>query len=587
MKLINWIFNRIMLASFRRENKRFRQALADISGTQTRILLSLLKENAQSTYGRQYDFSGITSIEEYQAKVPHTVYSDYVPYIDNLFSGTDAVLTAEKVLLLEPSSGSTAPSKYIPYTQTLKKQFQSGVSPWLYDLYTKVPGLLWGKAYWSITPAAAEKRYTPGGIPIGFEEDAQYLGGLQQHLLNHIFAIPKEVREVDDIAAFRYITLLFLLKTKDLTLISVWNPSFLMLLLTAFEGYSDRLVTDLATGKINAPGKMAPALKNTLEKKLGVNVQRATEVQDILAAYRTDRVKLYQALWPQLELISCWTDANAAPGAKELQRYFPRVKIQGKGLLATEGIVSFPIVGAEGALLSINSHFYEFIEYDSGEQPVPRIKLAHELAEGKIYSVVLTTGGGLYRYRLHDLVKVVGFTGGCPRLVFVGKEDRISDCCGEKLNELHVRELLERLFQKYDFNPSFFMLAPEMGEQGTYYYVLFMETSENETNRNETNRNELNPKNVDPNVLVHLVTELETGLQDNFHYQYCRHLGQLDSLKAYLIKSDGDSVGTTIYHEVCRTWGQKAGDIKPTALHPKTGWSKKFPGDFFEWEGRF
>src|SRR5215210_7373392 len=87
-----------------------------------------------------------------------------------------------------------------------------------------------GSAYWSITPLAYREERTPGGIPIGFEEDTQYLGGLGT-LPSSIMVVPSEVRQIDDIESFRYATLLFLLRAQSMALISVWNPTFLTLLM--------------------------------------------------------------------------------------------------------------------------------------------------------------------------------------------------------------------------------------------------------------------------------------------------------------------------------------------------------------------
>ncbi len=141
-------------------------------------------------------------------------------------------------------------------------------------------------------------------------------------------------------------------------------------------------------------------------------------------------------LWPRLTLISCWTDAAAARGAVELQSMFPNVEIQSKGLLATEGCVTFPLVGRPAPVLAVGSHFFEFQEEgreNEDADPFAGCRLAHELDRGGRYSVVLTTGGGLYRYRLNDSVEVVGFEHECPLLRFLGKTDRVSDLVGEKL----------------------------------------------------------------------------------------------------------------------------------------------------------
>src|SRR5208282_5190930 len=99
-------------------------------------------------------------------------------------------------------------------------------------------------------------------------------------------------------------------------------------------------------------------------------------------------------------------------GAPELAAMFPRATIQPKGLIATEGFVSLPLWGRDGAALAIRSHFFEFLD------AVEKSRLAHELSVGEEYSIVLTTGGALWRYRLHDRVKVMGFERECPLLKF-------------------------------------------------------------------------------------------------------------------------------------------------------------------------
>ena len=73
-------------------------------------------------------------------------------------------------------------------------------------------------------------------------------------------------------------------------------------------------------------------------------------------------------LWPHLQVISCWTDANAAAPAAHVARLFPHARIQGKGLIATEGFISLPLAGHEGAALSVRSHFLEFAPATAGNE---------------------------------------------------------------------------------------------------------------------------------------------------------------------------------------------------------------------------
>src|SRR4029079_15282110 len=102
----------------------------------------------------------------------------------------------------------------------------------------------------------------------------------------------------------------------------------------------------------------------------------------------------------------------------------------------------------------IRSHFFEFVAPDG------TVALAHELSRDMDYRVVITTGGGLYRYDLSDRVRVDGFVHATPSLRFIGKDDRISDRCGEKLSDGFVANALTALFARRA-PPRFAMLAAE------------------------------------------------------------------------------------------------------------------------------
>ncbi len=56
-----------------------------------------------------------------------------------------------------------------------------------------------------------------------------------------------------------------------------------------------------------------------------------------------------------------------------------------------------------------------------------RPQLTHELERGGLYTVVVTTRGGLYRYQLGDLIEVTGHIRGCPLIRFIGRQGYVSD----------------------------------------------------------------------------------------------------------------------------------------------------------------
>ena len=545
--------NGLWYLSCLREAGAFRRALSDVAGTQERLLLATLKRNEDTEYGRSHGFARIRSAREYRERAPLTDYGDYARAVERIGAGAKNVLTSEEVLLLEPTSGSARATKLIPYTTSLQNEFARGLAAWVCDLFSHDPRLARGTAYWSITPVARREERTPGGIPIGFEEDTSYLGALGV-LLSRIMAVPTEVREIEDIESFRYVTLLFLLRARSMALISVWNPTFLTLLMSRLPGWYPRLAHDLETGSLSPPtpipqGKRLSAL-NTPDPR------RAAQLR---AAFRSggEPSTAHSSLWPNLRLLSLWDEAHATLYAPEAARLFPRARVQGKGLISTESFVSLPLTGQKGAVLSLRSHFLEFVPHGSERETL----LAHELEEGGRYSVAVTTGGGLYRYRMGDVVEVTGRFEGCPLIRFLGKEDLVSDRFGEKLNERHVSGVLRGALASHAPEAHFAMLAFEEESRG---YALFIEAE----GTRET-------------ALLSLADHVEGQLLENHHYRYCRDLGQLGYLRVFRVRRGAAET----YQEVCRSGGQRAGDIKPVALHVMGHWSRRFEGGFVDPEG--
>ncbi|WP_249621205.1 GH3 auxin-responsive promoter family protein [Desulfuromonas sp. CSMB_57] len=530
------------------ESRRFHRALGNSAAAQEAVLRDILRQNTATVFGRRHGFDAIRSIEDYQRAVPLADYEDFEPYIRLIADGEAMVLTAEPVLLLEPTSGSATASKLIPYTRGLKTQFQRGIAPWMADLFRSMPALLGGQSYWSVTPAARQAERTAGGIPVGFEDDSDYLGGFKGWLVRATQAVPAEVKQVRDMDSFWYATLLFLLRSRNLALISVWNPTFLILLCGHLQRWWPQLAGDLARGTLSTPQSLTEPLQTTLTRHLRPDAVRAGEVRAAFAD-PPNPAAVHQALWPHLRLISCWRDGAAAEPAAELADLFPQATIQGKGLLATEGFVTLPVM-AGGCLPALRSHFFEFLPGDGGG-----FRLLHQLEDGQTYSLVLTTAGGLYRYRLRDLVQVTGFYRSVPRLRFVGREDGIADHFGEKLHEQHVDGALRQSLAEFGLRPAFAMLALDGGPPPAY--VLYLEDAA-----------------AHEEQLRRCGERFEEHLGDNFHYRYCRDLGQLAPVRVFRITANGRET----YLHGCAARGQRLGDVKPRVLHPATGWTKFFDG---------
>lgn len=496
--------NEELKESCRANSELFYHSITNIEEAQAKKLFHIIEENKETDFGRKNSFHTIKSVTDFRSSVPITKYEDYEEYITQVADGKQNVLTRDKVLMLEPTSGSTSPSKFIPYTNSLKQEFQQGIFPWLYDILTKRSKVAEGSFYWSVTPVTHKQEKTRGGIPIGFGDDGAYFTSQQQGLIARLSAVPFDLAQIQDIGEFKKQTLSHLVRNKDLSFISVWNPTFLSLLLRP----------------LNKPSEV----------------------------------------WPNLSFISSWADGNAANYIEGIKNLFPNAEIQGKGLITTEAFVSLPLIGYEGSALSVNSHFFEFRDINNKKD----VRLSHELEKGREYETILTTIGGFYRYNLEDVVKVIGFKDKCPLVRFVGRNNNISDLFGEKLNEYHVASAIESVLDNYKIKSTFFILAPEGEIDEGISYTLFLESAKSSQKLKE------------------VAETLDGRLQSNYHYKYCRKLGQLGKLRIFSISSDKNKKASDVYLEESQAAGKKIGNVKPAALSSKTGWSGKFSGRFVE-----
>ena len=427
---------------------RFFQSLRNVEQTQSHYLMRLVRRNADTLFGRKHAFSRIHSVSDYLQAVPVADYNDFSHAIERISQGEANILTCDPVTLFHPTSGSRSATKLIPWTASLTSEFQRGIAPWLVTLYSRKPAIMKGTAYWSISPPGSVAQ-SHGSIRVGFDDDSDYLGVIGKKLFSQVNALPSQVKNWRDIQEFRLQTLVGLLGNETLSLISVWSPTFLTVLL-------EELIRD--------PESILKAMSNT------ASAERKQRTAYLYRLLDNRDESLFEKIWPNLQVISCWTHGASKLYSENLRTYFPNTEIQPKGLVATEALVSIPCHPEMDPVLAVNSHFYEFCDPTTG-----RICLAHELMEGGLYSVLVTTGGGLYRYKLGDLIRVTGFLHQAPCSQFVGREGVTSDLFGEKLQDSVVEELIRVSLAQLKITARFFLLAPTSDSLGQTAYTLFLD----------------------------------------------------------------------------------------------------------------
>jgi hypothetical protein len=396
--------------------------------------------------------------------------------------------------------------------------FRRAILPWLADASLDFD-LNAGCAYWAISPATRKTEFTFGGAPVGLPDGA-YLGDEALPAFAALSAVPHWLGGIPQVADWQRATLYWLIRRNDLALISVWSPTFLLGLLESMHRHADVLDRLLRQGG-EIHGQVLPADPAAAERLASYLKEGDTKV-----------------LWPDLKLVSCWADASSLPFFQELKLRLSHASFQGKGLLATEGVVTIPS-GDGYPLLASDSGFFEFLDKNGAS------RLAQELEDDARYEVVMTTSGGLYRYRTGDCVVCKGYSGTIPKLKFVGRYGLVSDLVGEKLTEEFVADCLDDI-------PGFRMLVPKQGLRPGYVLVLDA--------RNHS-------------ALEGAAGLVEDRLRKNPQYAYARDIGQLGAVELLFAREPLDGYIMRIVNQ-----GVRMGDVKIPALRPGSDWLTTFRG---------
>lgn len=414
--------------------------------TNEALLKKILRDNANTEYGRLHHFSDIKTLEDFRKEIPVTGYEDFAPYIDRMKENEENLITSSKVLGYSRTSGSSGVPKYIPATEA---SLQS------YIRYTWTRALALGIAEAKkngrkikpgrglfLSPATNET--LPNGMPCSniAEIGAREFGFVYPYILT----VPTgELFDVHD-GDYIYNMYRFGLMDEDVSFIFSVFFSINVSQMAYLQQNWKTIVDDIEKGTINESIEMKPELREKLKKYIKPMPERGKYLREQFEQGFNET--LLKRLWPNLTVICAIGNASFKPAADYIRKFAKDIPFDFSIYGASEGLVAscYKLESTDMQLL-VDSCFYEFIPY--GEPDSAAITL-DKVEQGKQYEILITTQAGLYRYRLKDVLEVKGFRNKCPILAFVYRKGQMFNIAGEKFSEEDARNSVEMLAKAHN-----------------------------------------------------------------------------------------------------------------------------------------
>ena len=380
----------------------------DAEEIQRKVLTRLLREAAQTAYGRDHGFGKIRSYEEFSRTVPVNTYEELKGFIDRMRHGERDVLWKGRVKWYAKSSGTTNDkSKFIPVS-----------SAGLHDTH-----------YAGGTDAVALYLHSHPESRL-FDGRALILGGSHQPNYN----LPGSL--VGDLSAI-------LIENINPVVNLFRVPKKRVALLSDFEEKRDLIARE-------ALRKNVTNLSGVPSWMMGV----ITRVLELSGKQYLDEV------WPNLEVF--FHGGIAFTPYRELYHSLirnPRMQYM-ETYNASEGFFGLQSDLADPAMLLMLDYgvFYEFIPLEEVGKEQPQVVPLWEVETNRNYAIVITTSCGLWRYQIGDTVR---FTQTRPyKFVISGRTKSFINAFGEELIVDNAEQGLAEACQQTDAQVREYTAAP-------------------------------------------------------------------------------------------------------------------------------
>lgn len=440
--------------------------LMDCERVQRQVLKEILLCAQGSVYAREHNFERFTSLDEWRAHAAVTTYEDYRPYIERELAGEPRQLYAGETAVFIATTGSTGRIKYF---------LESRAGNTAKQLVMSVRGMYMSELLPVTLDMDAKNLTISNYVPVDNSADGKLVvrasGQTARNMRKKtgtMNLLPVEFWESPGIATRDrdYMMAVYALAEVRFSKVFCNNLIHFGRILDRIIAEGQQMIADIRRGDFSV--ELLPEVREKLRQLFPANAQRADELQELYdrRGCLITGPEDITAIWPALSMVSCWLSASVGRDAREVLRRLPAgIKCFEMGYGASECKLNIPkeLASASGIAAPF-SCFFEFRPLDGGA-PL----CMWEVTDGVCYELLVTTYSGLYRYNLQDIVRIQGFTGKTPNIVFCGKSSEFIQIGEKKVYGHQFADLIRQIEKEHSYN--FDLLQIYKNAEG-FFYVL-------------------------------------------------------------------------------------------------------------------
>lgn len=463
--------------------QEFELLTRDAERVQRETLKRILEDNASAEYLQSLGLNGRTDPESFKACVPMVTHKELEPYIYRIIDGdASPILTGKPITTMSLSSGTTqGKPKYVPWNDELYETTMQ-IYQTSFAFRNREFPIKNGKALSFIYGSKQLK--TKGGLAARTATSNVFCSAgykCAMRALQSQCCSPDEVIFGPDFFQSLYCHLLCgLIFREEVEFVSSTFAHSIVHAFRTFEQVWEELCNDIREGVLTR-NVTVPSIRMAMSKLLKPNPELANAIHKKCTGL-SNWYGLIPELFPNAKYIYGIMTGSMEPYLKKMRHYAGELPLLTADYGSSEGWIAAnvnPQLPPEYATYAVLPHigYFEFIPLLELENTKP-LGLT-QVKVGQEYEIVMTNPAGLYRYRLGDVVKVMGFHNSTPELKFIRRSSLLLNINIDKNTEKDLqlaveaagKLLAEEKLEVVDFS-SQVDLSKEPG-----HYVIFWEIS--------------------------------------------------------------------------------------------------------------